>query len=167
MTGLRGPLCRACFSFVILTVLLSACSLPLPPIPVVGPTTVSTFEPTQFPVSTPSPAAAAPRSLTVCLGSEPNTLYPFGEPNDAGQSVLAAIDDGPIDTVNYDYQPVILTSLPSLSGGDARILPVQVSPGSKIVDASGTLTALEAGARVRPSSCRSDDCIITYDGVSP
>ena len=38
---------------------------------------------------------------------------------------------------------------------------------SKIVDADGKLTALAAGTRVRPSSCRADDCVITYDGVSP
>ncbi len=32
---------------------------------------------------------------------------------------------------------------------------------------TATLTALAAGTRVRPSSCRSDDCVITYDGASP
>ena len=30
------------------------------------------------------------------------------------QSVLAAIDNGPIDSVGYAYQPVILQKLPSI-----------------------------------------------------
>ena len=46
-------------------------------------------------------------------------------------------------------------------------MPVDVNAGAAIVDADGTLTALAAGTRVRPSSCRGDDCVISYDGVSP
>ena len=68
--------------------------------------------------------------------------------------MLAAIDDGPIDTISYDYQPVILQKLPSLADGDAQIVPVDVNAGAAIVDADGNLTALAAGTRVRPSSCR-------------
>jgi peptide/nickel transport system substrate-binding protein len=125
--------------------------------------------------STPgaSPEASAtatippPSTLTVCLGAEPNTLYPFASPNDAARSVLAAIDDGPIDAIGYEYKPVILQKLPSLAGGDVQIVPVNVKAGSAIVDASGNLAALGAGTQVRPSSCRADDCVITYDGSSP
>ncbi len=121
-------------------------------------------------LATPAGQTATPsqaRTLTICLGEEPNTLYPFSSPNDAALSVLAAIDDGPIDTISYDYQPVILEQLPSLSNGDARITPVKVTAGMKIVDASGNLTALSTGTKVRPRNCRTDSCVVTYDGVSP
>ncbi len=165
MNGSHGPMRRAFIFILILSTLLSACGLPALPI---GNQTEPATQATDTPAAavTPSPTPGVLRTLTVCLGGEPSTLYPFGEPNDPGLSVLAAIDDGPIDTVNYEFQPVILTSLPSLENGDARIVPVTVNAGAKIVDASGTLTALAAGTRVRPSSCRTDDCVITYDGVS-
>ena len=114
------------------------------------------------PTSTPAP----PRALTVCLGQEPNTLYPFGGPNAAARSVLAAIHDGPIDTVGYEYQPVILTQLPSQSNGDMQITKVSAQPGGQVVDASGDIVLLEPGVKVRPASCRADDCVIAYDGVS-
>ena len=165
MSGSNGALRRAILVITVLMLLLSACSLPLLPI---GKTTTEPTATTAVQTAEPpTPTPAVPRTLTVCLGEEPNTLYPFAGPNDAALSVLAAIDDGPIDTINYDYQPVILTKLPTLANGDAKILPVDARAGSKIVDADGTLTALAAGTRVRPSSCRTDDCVITYDGVSP
>ena len=116
------------------------------------------------PAITPTPVL---KTLTVCLGAEPNTLYQYAGPNDAALSVLAAIDDGPIDTLSYNYQPVILQKLPSQADGDVQIVPVSVTAGRAIVDADGNLTALSTGTHVRPSSCRSDGCVITYDGVTP
>jgi peptide/nickel transport system substrate-binding protein len=116
------------------------------------------------PASTPT--SLPPRTLTVCLGEEPNTLYPFASPNAAARSVLAAIDDGPIDTLGYDVQPVILQKLPSLADGDAQITPVKVSAGALVVNADGSLTALATGTHIRPAGCRTDGCVITYDGVS-
>jgi peptide/nickel transport system substrate-binding protein len=118
-------------------------------------------------VPPPSPTnAPEPRTLTICLGQEPDTLYPFGGPNAAARSVLAAVYDGPIDTVGYEYQPVILTQLPSLENGDAQIISTAVKAGDRIVDANGDLVLLEQGLRVRPAGCRGDDCILTYDGTS-
>jgi peptide/nickel transport system substrate-binding protein len=128
------------------------------------------------PTALPSPAATltpeatatpAPRSLTVCLGEEPNTLYPYGGTNAAARSVLSAVYDGPIDMVGYEYQPVILTQLPSLANGDAQINAVPVAAGSEIVNSDGELVLLATGTQVRPAGCRSNDCIITYDGVTP
>lgn len=118
---------------------------------------------TPFPTITPK--APAPSSLTVCLGQEPNTLYPFGELNAAARSVLAAINDGPFDTIGYEYQPVIFTRMPSLGNGEAKIVRTQVQAGGQVVDADGNLLSLEQGVRVRPADCRADDCVITYDGT--
>ena len=141
------------------SLLLAACGLPF------GgsePTEGPTAELPAAPIQTP-----APRDLTICLGEEPNTLYPYGAPNAAARSVLAAVIDGPIDTVGYEYQPVILTQLPSFSNGDAQIARLSVAPGSEIINADGNLVLLETGTRLRPAGCRGDDCAITYDGTSP
>jgi peptide/nickel transport system substrate-binding protein len=150
---------KSSFIFLIFSLGLAACGT----VPVLTNSTAT-------PVSTlpPTPTAApAARTLTVCLGEEPNTLYPYGAPNAAARSVLAAVDDGPIDTVGYDYQPVILTQLPSIENGDAQITAISVAAGSQVVDAAGDLVLLANGIRVRPAGCRADDCVITYDGSGP
>jgi peptide/nickel transport system substrate-binding protein len=143
----------------LVVVLLSACgnnsSTPVEGQPT-APVPTITSQPASF---TPTP-----RALTVCLGQEPNTLYPFGKLNAAAQSVLAAVDDGPIDTVGYTYQPVALQKLPAIADGDAVITKVSVKTGDEIVDADGNLTALAVGGRVRPAGCRADGCAVTYPG---
>ena len=126
-------------------------------------------EPTQTPTESlllvPSPTPA-PRRLTVCLGQEPNTLYPFGGPNAAARSVLASVYDGPIDNIGYEYQSVILTQLPSLENGDAQIVRTPVEAGEQILNADEELVLLEQGVKVRPAGCRGDDCVLTYDGTT-
>ena len=117
---------------------------------------------TPVPSSTATPES---RSLTICLGQEPNTLYPLGDLNSAARSVLAAVNDGPIDMVGYDYQPVIITRLPSFENGDAEIVSTPVQAGGQVVDVDGNLVSLASGVRVRPAGCRGDDCVITYDGT--
>lgn len=116
---------------------------------------------------TPTPQNPSSSVFTVCMGQEPDSLYPFGESNSAAQSVLAAIYDGPIDNVGYEYQPVILSQMPSLENGDAQIVSTDVEAGGQVVDAEGNLTELATGVRVRPAGCRDGDCAIAYDGVSP
>jgi peptide/nickel transport system substrate-binding protein len=148
-------------SFVfVFSIIIIACELPSAATPEVAVTPSATpfFPPTAAPVS---------KGLTVCLGQEPSTLYPFGELNAAARSVLASINDGPIDMVGYKYQPVILTQLPSIKNGDAQIVKTPIQAGAKIVDADGNPTALAQGIRVRPAGCRADDCVITYDGTTP
>ena len=143
---------------LIIVLILPACAPQVTEIPVIAET------PTALPpLVTPTPA---PRSLTVCLGSEPNTLYPYGSPNSAARSVLSAIYDGPIDLVEYGYEPIILEKIPNINDGDAQVSPISVKAGDQIVDASGNVVLLAAGVKVRPSSCRGDDCVIAYDGTS-
>ncbi len=156
MIGIKNGFHRSIPLLVLITLLLSACeSLPSNSTESPQPTI------TPPPVITPPPS---PRTLTICLGQEPNTLYPYGNLNAAAQSVLAAIDNGPIDTVDYAYQPVILQKLPSIADGDAAVSQVTVKDGSEIVDADGNLTALSIGTSVRPSGCRSNGCAVTYSG---
>jgi peptide/nickel transport system substrate-binding protein len=148
---------KVLIALFIFALLLPACA----PQPVVTPFVADT--PTPTPLFTPTPVI---RSLTVCLGEEPNTLYPYGNLNSAARSVLSAIYDGPMDVLEYGYEPIIIEKIPSLEDGDAQVTQVSVSAGSEVVDSSGNVVLLSSGTKVRPSGCRSDDCAISYDGSS-
>lgn len=126
---------------------------------------------TETPIASPSPIVVSTplpdfSLINICLAQEPNSLYPFTELNASAKSVLAAIYDGPIDTVDYEYQPVVLENLPSLENGDAQIVSTNVQPEGQIVDAEGNLTTLTKGVTIKPAGCRNEDCVITYDGTS-
>jgi peptide/nickel transport system substrate-binding protein len=110
---------------------------------------------------TPTPI---PTSLVVCLGEQPNTLYPYGNPNQAAQEVLQAIYDGPIDNLGYQYQPVLVEALPGFSEQTAVIQTVQVVPGDTVVENQGSVVALEFGDFIRPSGCFSADCAVAFNG---
>ena len=85
------------------------------------------------PAPTPTPVV---RSLTICLGEEPNTLYPYGSLNASARSVLSAVYDGPMDVVEYGYEPIILEKIPALEDGDAQV--------TELVDPVPRLTVTEA-----------------------
>jgi peptide/nickel transport system substrate-binding protein len=76
--------------------------------------------------------------------------------------IREAIYDGPIDTRGFDYQPVILERLPSLTDGDAVIEPVSVQAGDWVLDNNGDVVQLSEGMVVRPAGCRYEDCAVTY-----
>lgn len=145
-------------SIILILMILSACAPQATEIPTLPET------PTAIPpLFTPTPVS---RSLTVCLGEEPNTLYPYGSLNSAARSVLSAIYDGPMDVVEYEYEPIILEKAPNIEDGDAQLNPIFVQAGDLIVDAEGNLVNLKTGTQLRPSGCRGDDCVIEYDGSS-
>jgi peptide/nickel transport system substrate-binding protein len=156
------PVPHKILACILITVFLSACQFPMGADAV---TPVPTTEPPSLPTPTATPVPS--RTLTICLGEEPNTLYPLGGPNAAARSVLEALYDGPIDVVGYNYQPTILVRVPTIKSGDALIESDPVQAGELIVDVSGNLVPLATGVRVHPAGCRSNDCAITYDGVSP
>lgn len=123
-------------------------------------------------LSSPSPVAsaiptAAPRSLTICLGQEPNTLYPLGRLNAAARSVLSALYDSPAERLNYTYTPIILEKIPALKDGDVKIEKLTVNRGTEIVDVEGQVRPLAPGVRFLPAGCRTPDCAITWDGQKP
>src|SRR5215510_5847185 len=123
--------------FLILLV-LSACAPQATEVPVLS-STPTASQPT--PIVTPTPVS---RSLNICLGEEPNTLYPYGSLNSAARSVLSAIYDGPMDVVEYGYEPIILEKIPNIDDGDAQVSPIAVGVGDQVVDASGNLVTLKA-----------------------
>jgi peptide/nickel transport system substrate-binding protein len=137
----------------IILLLLAACGKATP-----------TPTPTQEPSFTVTPTP--PRQLTICLGQEPDSLFPVNNISSVAQSVLAAIYDGPIDSNSYSYQPVILERLPSIENGDAQLFAKTVTIGDEVVDASGTPITLQVGERVHPAGCTSDACSIVYDGTT-
>jgi peptide/nickel transport system substrate-binding protein len=141
--------------------LLSACSAAASPTPVSSPTQVQA---TPAPSQTPTPAPQ--KTLTICLGDEPASLYMYANLGASARSVLSAIYDGPIDSNSYAYQPVILKDLPSLENGDALLETVMVREGDRVVDSDGLAVTLTAGMSVLPSGCTSDDCAVTYDGFT-
>ena len=149
---------------VSLSLLVSAC------IPNgVQPTPVAATLPPQPTEILPTPTATVPaaRSLTICLGQEPSSLYLYKSSSKSTWSVLEAVYDGPFDTRSFSAQPVILQKMPSLKDGDAAIAPVAVQNGQKVVDANGDIVNLTKGDQVLPSGCSGPDCAVPWDGSSP
>ena len=126
---MKPSLMKALLCVVIFSLILPACGSQATETPVVTETQTA-------PAPQPTPTVA-PRSLTICLGEEPNTLYPYGNLNSAARSVLSAIYDGPMDAVNYTYEPIILEKVPNLEDGDAALSEVTVKAGDQVVDSSG------------------------------
>ncbi len=112
--------------FLALTLPACAPVATVPPVPAEVTATVT-------PVVTITPTPSL-RSLTICLGEEPASLYPYANLTPAARSVLSAVYDGPMDVTDYTYEPIILEKVPSLEDGDAQVAPVTVTAGSKVVD---------------------------------
>lgn len=150
---------------LVFALLVSACGLwPMPSTPPDATATSDVLAPvdaTPIPVQPPT-ATPVPRVLTVCLGQEPNSLYPFDVLNTAARSVLEAVYDGPIDTFTNGYQPVILERIPSMQNGDAELNPVTVKRGDMVVDAAGNLVSLDFGVSVLPAGCYDDACAVGF-----
>jgi peptide/nickel transport system substrate-binding protein len=113
---------------------------------------------------TASPTPAGPQTLNICLGSEPSSLYLYGDNSESARAIRQAIYDGPIDSQGYAPQPVILESIPSLENGGAVVQAVAVSAGHQVVDADGAVSILQPGLRVRPAGCRDGNCVLIYEG---
>ena len=137
--------------------------------------TESDQEPTATPSATISPvdpepdtaqeATAEPKpkkELTLCLGYEPNTLYPYANPNPAAKSILSAVYEAPITSRAYGYQAGILQKVPSIQDGDVFFATVSVAEGDWVIDADGNLKELIQGVQVYPAGCHERNCIVTY-----
>ena len=107
--------------------------------------------PSPTPSFTPSPTPE-PKTITVCLPDEPDSLYLHGSDSLAAQHVWQAIYDGPVDNRNYAYQPVILTSLPSLANGSAAVETITVQAGDRVLAASGDVVELATGVMVKDAN---------------
>jgi peptide/nickel transport system substrate-binding protein len=142
------------FLVIILTFIMTACQPPPEtPEPVQGTLVVAEqVEPTSvevIQVVTPTPDLDSPRTLVVCIGGEPLSLYPFGLERNFDflvNNAYAEGDWGAYDSNSYAYQPIILEKLPSLDDGDAILTVVTVNEGDTVIDADGTIMVLEEDA---------------------
>jgi peptide/nickel transport system substrate-binding protein len=139
---------------VLFCLALGACQLINPP------------PPTATPVP-PTPTPVPPKELTICLGKEPESLYPYLANSMAAQEVLQLIFNGPITDVNNETTPVILDKIPNIADGSAYFTPAGVNPGDEVINTSGDLVQLQAGVKVFPTGCTSPACAITWDGTKP
>jgi peptide/nickel transport system substrate-binding protein len=117
--------------------------------------TVRVIEPTEMP--------PPPKTLVVCLGAEPSSLFIYGNSQPETDTILQAIYDGPLDVLEYAYEPVILTKLPRIEDGDARIEQVVVEEGETYLNPETQLPdMLEPQKPYLPSGCHGADCMQTY-----
>jgi len=126
----------------------------------------ATIPASQTPGEAPTATATAipPKTLVVCVGEEPLSLYMYENSSRAMWSILEAIYDGPIDTVNYLPEPVILEDLPTLENNGVTLSSVSVTAGDEVANVEGDLVALAKGVKVFPEGCTSPDCAIEWDG---
>lgn len=146
---------------VIASMVLAACQPAATPETVIQTVVVTEIvegEPVEvIQVVTPTPEPTGPRTLVICQGQEPDTLYSFVGAMLAKSHVLEAVYDGylgpgnGIDSNSYAYQPVILEKLPSLADGDASLNSVTVSEGDTVVDAEQNVVSLEPGIMIVPA----------------
>jgi len=129
---------------------------PSPVIPIILVLCAACAEPTVPPTPTPLPPTPSPTPepvvLTVCLPDEPNSLYLYGTDNPAAEHIWQAIYDGPLDSRNYGYQPVILADLPSLAGGSASVVTVTVQTGDRVLAIDGAVVELAPDVVVRDAT---------------
>lgn len=134
---------RAALRLLAVCLWLSACGPVVFPLPGdVAPTPQGATPTPDRPAPTPTPP---PKTLTVCMASEPASLYLYGPAEMAKAHVLEAIAEGPIDWQDFEARPVLLQTLPSLANGDLRVSAVPVGNGQTVVDAFGNVTTLARG----------------------
>ncbi|MEZ4594312.1 MAG: peptide ABC transporter substrate-binding protein [Chloroflexota bacterium] len=100
-------------------------------------------------VEVPAAPTAVPQAgtkdLIICMGQEPDTLYPYGSSMLASTAVQHAIFENNITTLSFAYQAQGLAKIPSLADGDARIISIEVNSGDIVVAADGNLVIVEPG----------------------
>lgn len=115
-------------------------------------------EVTPLPEETPRPS----KELVVCLGSEPESLYPYNKPrlDSSAGHILHGLYESMYTTLSYDYQARGIEKIPSLADGDASISPVVVNEGDRVFDAQGNVAVLREGIEVRTNEGE----IVTFAG---
>ena len=135
-----------------------------------------TLLPSQAPTDVMVDATLTPEPenvLFVCLNQEPQSLYLYsdaylyGEARLETNAILQAIYDGPYDILNYQPQPVILASIPSVESGDVRYNTVDVAEGEVYLNPiSFQPENLERGKPYLPADCTDASCIREFEGGS-
>lgn len=113
----------------------------------------------------PTPTSPPPASLIVCLAREPESLYLYGDIDRSADLVLAALYDGPIDLLDFEYTSVLLEKTPALEDGDARVRRVPIASGDVYLNPESlTPERLRTGMPYLPPGCESLECAQAYEG---
>jgi peptide/nickel transport system substrate-binding protein len=150
---------------ILIVFLISSCSLRTAPTDPQNQTGELQNSPVAAPTLTISPIPS--QVLTICLGSEPQSLFLYGDSSTAARNIWEAIYDGPVDVSNFEKSGVILEQLPSGVNAGVFFEPLQVLAGNFIVDADGNMTSLDEGVVYLPSGCSSKACALIYSGQDP
>ncbi|UCG24523.1 MAG: hypothetical protein JSW55_00525 [Chloroflexota bacterium] len=112
---------------------------------------------------TATPEITTPKELVICIGQEPDTLYPYGRsrPSDAAEHIWQGLYEPMFTTLSYDYQARGLEKIPGLADGDAVIRPVTVEAGDTVYNAAEDVVRLAEGVKVK----NSDGELVTFDGA--
>lgn len=114
------------------------------------------------PSTAPTPASEmGAKELIICMGQEPDTLYPYGSSMLASTAVQHAIFENNMTTLSFAYQAQGLEKIPNLADGDARINSIEVRSGDIVVAADGNLVIVEPGIVLTSSEGES----VTFDGT--
>lgn len=106
------------------------------------------------------------KNLTICVGSEPESLFIYSQSTQSMWSILESIYDGPIDIIDYQPIPIIISSIPSIENGGVIVQSVPVRGGDLVANTEGKIVELQKGVKVYPEGCLSSSCIIEWDGSS-
>ncbi len=117
---------------------------------------------TLAPIATPTPEPPK-RALTICTGSEPASLFLYGDRSSSAENIWQVIYGGKIDSQNSR----LLKETPSQANGAVKLVPVEVKSGDLIVDANGEWAELKEGVKYRPSGCTANACEQAYTGSDP
>ena len=112
---------------------------------------------------TPLPSPVPPGVLSICLGKEPQSLFLYGDLSESAEIIRQAVYDGPVDQIDFQFQPIILEELPSQENGRVSLSQIEVFPGQRMVDALGNSTILTSDVEFRPSGCSSSECCEVYE----
>ena len=157
--------------------LIAACNSPAPKEPVVTPAQSRSIETIltemasateeaialiqDTPEASPPAAAENAKTLDVCLGNEPASLFIYQGISNAGWAILDSIYDGPFDMINGESSPVLFDNVGTAS------VDIPVNEGDLIVNANGEPQILAAGVSIIPSngieSCGFEFCTLVWD----
>jgi peptide/nickel transport system substrate-binding protein len=120
-------------------------------------TEVAEIEPTATPLTAP------PKELVVCIGQEPQSLYPYGQarPSEAAEHVWQGLYENMYTSLSYDYQARGLEKMPSLADGDAVLNRVTVAEGDVVFSVNEDVVRLTEGVTVK----NFDGQDVTFVGV--
>lgn len=99
-------------------------------------------------------------TLVIGESSEPASLFLEDAGAYVSQVIQALISGKDYTSLSYDYQPVMLTQLPTLENGAATNNRVEVRQGESVIDADGNVVELKPGVHIRDA----EGSVVGFEG---